>query len=105
MKAECEKFGEVRKVIVFDVSVSHLGTRCKVYKHIFKLMLLVIQSLVGISQESYDFVKLYLLCCNKVYVSSDNCYKSLSQALFYRFKLLILQSLNNAYMQICDSRR
>lgn len=69
MKAECEKFGEVRKVIVFDVSVSHLGTRCKVYKHIFKLMLLVIQSLVGISQESYDFVKLYLLCCNKVYVS------------------------------------
>lgn len=62
MKAECEKFGEVRKVIVFDVSVSHLGTRCKVYKHIFKLMLPVIQFLVGISQESYNFVKLYLLC-------------------------------------------
>lgn len=59
MKAECEKFGEVRKVIVFDVSVSHLGTRCKVYKHIFKLMLPVIQFLVGISQESYNFVKLY----------------------------------------------
>lgn len=61
MKAECEKFGEVRKVIVFDVSVSHLGTRCKVYKHIFKLMLPVIQFLVGISQESYNFVKIILV--------------------------------------------
>lgn len=24
MKAECEKFGEVRKVIVFDVSIYHV---------------------------------------------------------------------------------